>query len=396
MKFYISLFVLLLSFNLSAQTQLLGLNDVSILLPLPKDVKEMAQLLSPISQEVAGKQNELLPTSVFKFLPILTPLIDQEKMYDNNLKVIAIRFDPCFSEGFGPTVCQAQIRLVWQPIHFKTDSSTGALTPNTVDAAVHSFYNLTNAEWTQVIAAVKNISPADLKSPLQINPTLSSERFSGPYWIELKKIVLKFAGKKNFVRATASTIRMDRVWGFQGVDRKEDGTWGQIEIPTLKSPGSSTAKVVNQAFFVQPESLFNLTEFKGGVTLMETSNVTWFRLLADSEKFKQTQTEDQIREALKIAYKLENPGQHNPGTIDCVSCHLAQTVRLWGTKHFPTWDANTLFPKEVYTNSQINLKNTSVNPSFTNRIRNFGYFNDEPIISQRLLNETAEIVKNPL
>lgn len=396
MKFYISLFTLFLTFNLSAQTQLLGLNDVSILLPLPKTTSEMAHFLSPTSEALPGKQNELLPASVFKFLPILTPLIDQEKMYQNNLKVVGIRFDPCFSEGFGPTVCQAQIRLVWQPIHFKTNSSNGSITPNTVDAAVHSFYNLTHDEWIQVIAAVKNISPADLKSPLQINPTLLSERFTGPYWTGLKKIVLQFAGKKNFVRATASTIRMDRVWGFQGIDRKPDGTWGQIEIPTLKSPTSPTAKVVNQAFFVEPESLFNLTEFKGGVTLMETSNKTWFRLLADSQKFKDTQSEDEIKEAIKIAFKLENPEQHNPGTIDCVSCHLAQTVRLWGTKHFPAWDMNALFPKDAYVNTQINMKNTSVNPSFTNRIRNFGYFNDEPIISQRLLNETAEIVKNPL
>ncbi len=396
MKSYITLFVLFLSFNLSAQTSHLGLNDVSILLPLPKDTKEMAQLLSPTSEAVPGKQNELLPASIFKFLPILTPLIDQEVMYQNNLKVVGIRFDPCFSEGFGPTVCQAQIRLVWQPIHFKTNSGTGAITPNTVDAAVHSFYKLTNAEWNQVITAVKNISPADLKAPLQINPTLLSERYTGPYWNSLKKIVLQFAGKKNFFRATASTIRMDRVWGFQGVEMKADGTWGQMEIPTLKSPTSPTAKVINQAFFVEPESLLNLTEFKGGVTLMETSNKTWFRLLADSKKFKDTQSEDDIREAIKIAFKLENPGQHNPGTIDCVSCHLAQTVRLWGNKHFPTWDTNALFPKEAYVNTKINMKNTSVNPSFTNRIRNFGYFNDEPIISQRLLNETAEIVKNPL
>ncbi len=396
MKYYIALFALFLSFNLSAQTTHLGLNDVSILLPLPKTTVEMAEFLSPISEAVPGNKNELLPASIFKFFPILTPLVDQEALYENNLKVVGIRFDPCFAEGFGPMVCQAQIRLIWQPIHFKTDSSTGLLSPHTVDAAVHSFYNLDAAEWNKAITTLKNISALDLKAPLQINPTLLSERYTGPYWNGLRKIVLQLAGKKNFVRATASTIRMDRVWGFQGVQIQDDGTWGQMEIPTLKSPNHPSAKVVNQAFFVQPESLLNLTEFKGGVTLMETSNVSWFRLLADSEKFKQTQTEDQIKAAIQIAFKLENPGQHNPGTIDCVSCHIAQTVRLWGDKHFPTWNIKALFPNEVYVNSQVNMTNTSINPSFTNRIRNFGYFDDEPIISQRILNETAQIVKNPL
>lgn len=391
MKLSILLCVTFLGCFLRAQTQHLGLNDVSILLPLPKSMEEMNQFLSPVS-------HQLLPPSVFKFLPILTPELNQEKNYQNHLKVIAIRFDPCFAEGLSPVGCLSQIRLVWQPIVFKTNPGTGVNTPSTLDTAVHTFYNIASADWKNLLAEVKKISTTDAKAALQIHPTLHAERFDGPYWAELKKIVLKYAGEKNLIRATVMTVRADRVWGFQGVDyNSAEGRWGQIEIPTLKSPNHPSAKIVNQAFFIQPESLLNLMEFKGGVTLMETSNTTWFRFLSDSVKFRDTATEDEIKTAINIAFKLENPGQHNPGTVDCVSCHLAQTVRLWGENNFAkSWDFNKIFKQDQYTNSTMNLTNTSVNPSFVNRMRAFGYFKDEPIVSQRLINETAEIVKNPL
>jgi hypothetical protein len=389
MKFLLLILSIFFAQVLFAQTQL-GMNDISILLPLPQTTAELSLFLNPISQENPIQKNELLPANVFKFLPILTPVVDQESLYQNNLKVIGIRFDPCFAEGFTPVPCQAQIRLVWQPIYFRTDAS-GKNKVNTIDAAVHTFYNLDQITWNQVIAEVEAISVTEKAAPLQVHPIILSEGFNGHYWKNLKNIVLKYAGTKNFVRATAMTIRMDRVWGFQGIDFIQN-KWTQIEIPTLKVPNRPEARVVNQSLFLEPDFHLDLTEFKGGVSLMEVSNQSWFRLLSDSKKFAETQTEEEIVTALSIAHNLENPKKHNPGTIDCVSCHVAQTIRFWGDKHFSSWDAKTIFKNELYVNSVQNLKNTSVNPEHTNRLRAFGYFNDEPVISQRIINETAEIL----
>lgn len=372
----------------------LGLNDISILVPLPQTPEQMNYLLNPVSQISTATKNELLPTEVFKFLPVLTPAIMQDSMYENNLKVVGIRFDPCFAEGFTPTGCQSQIRLVWQPIYFRTNNSNGTNKVNTIDAAIHTFYNLNRTQFNQVFAELTAISNTDKKAALQIHPTILAEGFEGAYWKQLKNLVLKYSGKKNLVRATAMTVRMDRVWGFQGVDFiASENKWTQIEIPTLKVPNKPDARVVNQSFFLEPDSLLNLTEFKGGVSLMEVSNKAWFRLLSDSQKYAKTESEDEILGAIKHAYDLENPKKHNPGTIDCVSCHIAQTVRLWGDKNFKNWDFNTLVKAEKYTNVSQNLSNTSLNPQNTNRMRAFGYFDDEPLISQRIINETAEILR---
>lgn len=375
----LSLLAILLYSSLSFSKSL-GLNDLSLLLPLP-DVHEIDLLLSP------QHPNQLLPESAYRFLPVLTPLIDHDTCYQNNLKVIAIRFDPCFTEGVGPQKCQSQIRLVWQPLII--DRKTNRIT--TVDAAVHSFYQLTPEQWTLALDELKRISSTDPSLPLTIHPIIQKEGYNGPYWQSIQNLVLKYASQNNLSRATVMTVRMDRVWGFQGIDKK-NSQWTQIEIPTLKSPNNPQAKVVNQAFFLEPESLFDVTEFKGGVTLIETANKTWFKLISDSKKYADRIQDSELQDLMGKAYRIENPELHNPGTIDCVSCHIAQTVRLWGENHFPQTPFTDLLQTDIYKNTKTNLKNMSVNPRNVNRARAFGYFDQDPIISQRIINETAAIL----
>lgn len=354
-----------------------GLNDVSILLPLPK-LEEFDLLLRPDSQNTLGP---LLGKTPYRFLPVLTPLIDHDKNYEYNLKVVGIRFDPCFKEGFSPAACQAQVRLIWQPLFVQNTQVS------TVDAAIHTFYNLTSAEWKNLLIDLNSLAVTDKKAPLQVHPVIKAQGYSGEYWQKLKSVILKYAGQKNHVRATAMSVRMDRVWGFQGFDFV-NGAWKQIEIPTLKSPNSPSAKVFNVSVFFEPESLLNLHEYRGGISLLESNNKQWFRLLSDSVKYEETQSESDIREALKIAYKIENPSMHNPGTTDCASCHISQTIRLWGDFHRP----DMVFSEE-YKNAEFNLTNTSINPWMTNKLRAFGYFGRDISISQRVINESAEVVK---
>jgi hypothetical protein len=99
-----------------------------------------------------------------------------------------------------------------------------------------------------------------------------------------------------------------------------------------------------------------------------------------------------LKKILITSLQFENPKTHNPGTIDCVSCHIAQATHLWVEKNFKTdlW-SQELKPHQYQ--SSLNLKNNSINPSHTNRVRSFGYFEDEPIFSQRVINESAEVIK---
>jgi hypothetical protein len=74
--------------------------------------------------------------------------------YDS-LRAVAFRLDPCFGqlgEITAATVCQAQLRVVFQPLTMEVDG-----TPLAQDAAVHAFYALTGP---QLIDAVNELSAA--------------------------------------------------------------------------------------------------------------------------------------------------------------------------------------------------------------------------------------------
>ena len=372
---------LLGSFSYAQSKASFGLNDVTILLPLPAEDQIDLMLGSTSAGTTKGS---LLSSDVPRFVPILTPLYDQEKLFEYNLKVIAIRFDPCFAEGKGPVACRQQIRLVWQPVLVNHTGVT------TFDVALHSFYDLSKAEWSQFLNELALISDRNLSQPLQVNPTLVKEGYTGARWSKLKELVLKNAGTSNLARVTVMTNRMDRVWGFQGMDKTAKG-WSQIRIPNLSVPTRPDAVIINQALFLEPESLLNLLEFKGGITLIENSNKSWFRMLSDSQKFKETYDQKDLEDLIARAYRIENPKMNNPGTMDCVSCHMAQTVRLWTDRNFADKKFADVFKSEIYSHS-FNKTNTSVRPENTDRLRMLGYFGKDPIISDRTINETADIL----
>jgi hypothetical protein len=376
MKFKVFILIFFISKLCSA---VLGLNDVSILLPLPRSIEEKKLLIAP-------DRHQLLPLKVYNMFPTLNPPYDQSVVYHEHLKVVGIRFDPCFSFGFSPQACRPQVRLVWQPIVQRKNNSEFT----TVDVAVHTFYDLDFIDWDRLKKDLISISKTDVSSPLQIHPTLSAERYEGPYWNSLLNIVFNYASQKNLSQATVMTLRADRVWAFSGFHFKND-EWQRLQIPTLSLPSRPEAVVVNQAFVLDSESLENLNEFKGSVTMLDLNNR--FKLISDSKKFFETQTEAEIIQTISMAYDLENPRKHNPGTIDCVSCHISQTVRQWGYSKFPNWKQENYFDNNQYSNSFYVLKNQSINPQNTNRVRSFGYFDEDPVISQRVINETAELLK---
>lgn len=86
-----------------------GMNDVTIVYPLPHYPHETGHLISP---ETTGLGGTLLPEKYFQKLPAINQGESRHTTY-RNLRVVAVRIDPCFSfKG----ECLRQVRLVWQPI----------------------------------------------------------------------------------------------------------------------------------------------------------------------------------------------------------------------------------------------------------------------------------------
>lgn len=342
-----------------------SMNDITVLLPLPKS-SDLSHLLRPTSD---GAKGPLLPKEVYSNLP---PLLDDEpspKVYSEMLHLMAIRLDPCFVEGKGPMACKKQIRMIWQPLY----DFDGEIV--TRDAAIHTFYEFDDNEWQFLIRAWKALPSVDVSQPLQIHPTLSTEGYSGSYWTNLKATLLEFCGRQNLTRATAMTVMNgEQVWAFAGLDVKP-GALSPIMIPRI---GRRIQGLIM--------GTSNNDEFFGSMRPPPQEDPELEALLMDSGAMKQNERE--LKELMSRIYSYENPKLHNPGTLDCVSCHIAQAAREWTQRSFAHWDWQNDFKQTEYVSS-LNIDNVTAGFK-TNHFRALGYFHNKPKISQRVINETSE------
>ncbi|MBX3022227.1 MAG: hypothetical protein KF799_11185 [Bdellovibrionales bacterium] len=351
-----------LAVNASAWT----LNDVSILLPLPSTSEEAKELIGA---------SELLPLEVYQALPRLIMGANPDLIYNQQLKVVAIRIDPCFRETGGPTQCRRQIRMVWQPV---LHGGYGVLT---ADAAMHTFFDLSETEWSSLLHDLTPLTGSEENESLGVHPRILSEGLKGAHWRNLKRILLKYASKHSLTRATAMNVHpLGSAWTFTGVDIK-NGVMTRSMIPRAHHTVQGVVVDVG-----------NLNELRIGFRPMP-DGAAWETLLTDSVTAESRMGREGIREALEQALRIENPRLEDTGTMDCASCHVAQTVRLWGVRRVPEW--NWRSSEWLYAEPKgllADLRNNSVNPGFVNRLRAFGYFFGDPTISQRVVNESAEVL----
>lgn len=366
--------VISFSINVFAQDSKLGLNDVSILLPLPA-MGDWNLLPKP---DTAANRGLLLSRDVVNKIPQLLAFAPNDDIY-SALHAVGIRIDPCFTEGSGPVKCQAQIRLVWQPLS-NADTET-----STFDASLHTFYQLTDTEFKSLISELKKLkskhglSSAD-QEPLGINPIIKNQGLKGEYYAALIKIIYRYIGESNFSRVTFMQLTMTgNVWIFGGFDI-ENGELKPILIPRVNS--------VTQVFRngAAPRPIW----FIGGI-VPEPKDPENLNILTHDSRKLAPQDESAIIEAVKSAFKFENPKLHNPGTVDCVSCHVAQPAKMWAMRQYP-WLQLDRVSKDIIYNSKMNIRNMSPMQIHTNIVRAFGYFMDMPFVAQRTINESAEVI----
>lgn len=346
--------------------------EASLLLPFPS-AAEQNELLSVSSQGEAGL---LLPPFVIERLPILVASLNKTKTYNELLKVVALRIDPCFKEGDGWfTSCRRQIRLVWQPLVERE----GKLLAR--DAAVHSFYDLSATHWNAFLADYQRLRgafPQVAGAPLGVHPTMAAQGLGGEFWRQLKEILLKYCGERSLTRATAMTLDFnENQWVFIGVDVKA-GETTPIKVPRTPNLGQSISMTIGDG-----------SEFRATVFPFAMSRPALW-LLDNSEVAKKKLSTAELAEASREFFRLENPKLHDTGNTDCASCHLASPALVWGERNLEGWA--DLWRESAF-KSQENLENPTKGTIRTNHLRAFGYFNRSPILSQRVINETAVAVE---
>lgn len=116
-------------------------------------------------------------------------------------------------------------------------------------------------------------------------------------------------------------------------------------------------------------------------------NAAFVDVIANSRTAPKRFPRERLALGVRRALAVENPRLHNPGTVDCASCHAAQAVPGWAARQFPDWSFPQMFAAENFA--------PTVDPQVggypwkASVLRAFGYFGRDPVISRRVMFETS-------
>ncbi len=339
----------------------LGLNDVSVLLPVPSSPSAPGYL----GPKSAGDRGQLLPKAVYDEIPEF-PVVPAQGLDYARMRTVAIRFDGCFKRP--QSACEAQIRLVMQPI---TDAG------DTRDSALHLFYKLSDDELPGLVhdlRTLRTLAPEVADAPLDVHAGFAAQGGEGAYATALNDLVLRLAGEQNLVRMTffLRAPPANEVWFFGGFDRK-DGVLSQLDIVGV---GKSNQRVIH----TPSEGGYSLDLLPVEKTPEDTS------LLLTSEGAKAASRED-LEKALGAFARIENPTRYSPDDLPCAGCHVSSAVTGHAKQNL---QAELTKMPDVFTSARdLSLRGEA--SGFTSSLRAFGWFGKKAMISQRVVNESAAV-----
>jgi hypothetical protein len=336
----------------------LSASDVSVLYPLPPSAAEPGYL-GPGDQSAHG---ELLPKAIYDKLPKF-PVQPSEGLVYERMRVVAARFDGCFTTAVG---CEAQIRLVMQPITDKQRS---------LDSALHLFYRVPEEALAKVVIALRKLhalAPETQAGILDVHPALVAQGMEGAYATGLRDLILQYAGEQTMVRMTffvrAPPTREE--WFFGGFDRI-DGQLKQIRIVGVGMANQRVDRIATDAGY-------NYV-FSPNPTKPEDLSA-----LLVSETAKRAPRADLEKAAAALA-RIENPGTHGADDLPCAGCHITTVARAFAEKEL----ALSFSSAEAFKST---LRTSSEAATTVSSLRAFGYFGAKPMISNRVLHETEVVV----
>lgn len=339
----------------------LGLNDVSVLVPIGSSPKAPGHL----GPKDAGARGELLPQAVYDKIAKFGIEPDEGLDYAR-MRVVAIRFDGCFPAKGG---CEPQIRLVMQPI---TDKGA------TLDSAIHLFYRLTEEELGLVVTGLRKLrafAPEQQDSPLDVSPALVSQGMEGPYGVGLNELVTTYAGEENLVRMTffLRAPPIEEEWFFGGFSRN-GATMTPLDIVGV---GKNNQRV-------------NRPERPGGYEYVQVPSPTKpedTTVLLTSAGAKAAAPAD-VEKALAAFARIENPMNYGPDQLPCAGCHMTTFVTEYAKTNLG-FDVSKL-PDTFKSTRDLTLRGEAATTPTS--LRAFGFLGRKPMIGRRVVNETAAVL----
>ena len=381
--------MLFLSFVLTCLTSLSALaaaatsmNDVTYLLPIPKSAADLnANYINAMDIVGTGPLVSSANLSLFDWSKIQPDLDLRERANIDRLAVVGVRLDPCFKDLFSEA-CRPQIRLVMQPIDFTTG------VPKAGDLGVHLFFDTSREEIVQLIRfasdyRAKTFGDASSGAPLQIHPVVSQQGAAGAFWSAMRPQILNVLNSAAKSRIAFFTVFPSlHAWMFESFNLNGSSA-SAIAIAGI---GSTIERIQNRAQTAPHD--FLVTD--GTLPAKVGGTDQTFDYLQDSVSFRRSGT-GRTNPLVNSLERIENPTMHLPGTIDCLSCHSTPSIKESLRRSTnPLLRSNSTFVSSTLPAAA--LLNITEESYQSNDFRLFGFRNSNPIIGQRVINETASII----
>lgn len=336
------------------ETRALGLNDVTLLLPL-----DSVDAGTPLPGPEALLRYDLFDRLSTTPGDVLTDF--------DRLRVVAIRFDVCdrAAPGRCPDGADGSLRLVLQPL---------LRTAEAEDVALHAFYPVPAAEVPELVDSLRRLArlqDVPLTAPLQVNQAWKT---NAEYTQGLAALVARYAAPAKLVRVTLFgqlTMNAALIWVFRGVEKHGAG-FERIDIPDVMAQDQQAVLFGGASFTATP-----IADAPAGFR----------RVLSESDFAAATPA--QQREALESLTASDNPTLHTAQTVQCVTCHVSTTL-LDQRAADAGIDLSTLPTRFTSRFDLTPLGKDSVRP-FT--LRALGWLRKEPLVAHRAVHETANVVE---
>ena len=348
----------------------LGMNDVTILAPLPASLDKPVLLrATDLADDGSGLVPQALVDRLLGSGPFGEAIATFAPVY-GSLHLVAVRFDLCDRHlpGACPEAEDARMRLVFQPL---LDP------PRAQDVGFHAFYSIRNDEISGAVAALRKLAtlaPAQT-GPLGVSLALGAAD-PEPYANQLRAFVRRYGGEARLVRLTMNALDLKfsaLVWSLRGLEKK--GTvFSEMTIPGTTEMSGEVAERVT------------LTGNPGYDTAPNTDTPAGLRVALSQLKFDAADPTNK-RTALAALAAVESPLTATAETVACVGCHVS-TVVMSARNTSSAIDPLTLPGR--YT-SKFDLATTGGKSAQTpTTLRALGYLGQQPMISQRVVNDTAQ------
>ncbi len=380
MKFIKTILMTIL-FSTFSWSQYLDMNDITILLPVPKPGEE--NLLIRTSDLTSTGERLFPAEQLFVGFELDVQERRSRSPQTDDFRVIGIRVDHFLR--------QLYINLVWQK------PERGSINKL---ASIHSTHTI--LDLPVFLSKLEELNRKNRRRlppgrlPLQVNPTIKAEGLNGPYYQELKKIVMAHIGPA-FKLTFHSSRHSDGMGGFAGwelpINLNQPSVNQFATIPEYQrgeEPFNNWQTYLPFTYLEVKNKLYSNIKTVGGFPPFAAKN---FQPLMENIDIANTLSEREILEMIGRVYMVENP-RVIPGVVqtECLSCHFAQQVRLVAGKIRPNLPFEKFANQLAFTSSQYNLQN--LNPvQSSNFTIALGYALNTPMWSQRVINETADTLE---